>query len=72
MNQMLQLKDTEWLNRLKNKSHLHVAHKRPTSDLKTAQIANESMEKDIPYKWKQKKKNTVVAIFTSNDRDFKD
>lgn len=60
---MLQLKDTEWLKRLKNKSHLHVAHKRPTSDLKTVQIANESMEKIFYTNGSKKKKNCHSNIY---------
>ena len=28
-------KDTDWLNGYKNKTHIHVVYKRPTSDLGT-------------------------------------
>ena len=28
-------KDTDWLNRYKNKTHIYVVYKKPTSDLKT-------------------------------------
>ena len=28
-------KDTDWLNGYKNKSHIYVVYKRPTSDLET-------------------------------------
>ena len=32
---MLQPKDTDWLNRNKNKTHIDAVYKKPTSDLKT-------------------------------------
>ena len=32
---MLQPKDTDWLNGYKNKPHIYVVYKKPTSDLKT-------------------------------------
>jgi len=32
---MLQPKDTNWLNGYKNKTHIYVVYKKPTSDLKT-------------------------------------
>ena len=32
---MHQPKDTDWLNGNKNKTHIYVAHRRPTSDLET-------------------------------------
>ena len=28
-------KDTDWLNRYKNKTHIYSVYKKPTSDLKT-------------------------------------
>ena len=32
---MLQPKDTDWLNRYKNKIHIYAVYKKPTSNLKT-------------------------------------
>ena len=32
---ILQPKDTDWLNRYKNKTHTYAVYKKPTSDLKT-------------------------------------
>ena len=32
---MLQPKDTDWLNRYINKTHIYAVYKKPTSDLKT-------------------------------------
>ena len=32
---MLQPKDTDWLNRYKNKTHIYAVYKKPTSDLET-------------------------------------
>ena len=31
---MLQLKDTDWLNGYKNKTHIYAVYKKPNSDLK--------------------------------------
>ena len=50
---MLQLKDTDWLNGNKNKTHTHVVYNRPTSDLGT-QVETEEMENYISCKWKSK------------------
>ena len=35
MDEMLQSKDTDWLNGYKNKIHIYAVYKRPTSDLGT-------------------------------------
>ena len=35
MDQMLQAKDTDWLNGYKNKAHIFTVYKKPISDLKT-------------------------------------
>ena len=32
---MLQAKDTDWLTRYKNKTHIYTVYKKPSSDLKT-------------------------------------
>ena len=32
---MLQPKDIDWLNGLKNKTHIYAVYKKPASDLKT-------------------------------------
>ena len=32
---ILQPKDTDWLNRYKNKTHIYAVYKRPTSDVET-------------------------------------
>ena len=32
---MFQAKDIDWLNGLKNKTHIYDVYKKPTSDLKT-------------------------------------
>ena len=47
---MLQPKDTDWLNGYKNKIHIYVVHKRPTSDYRHVQPVSEGMEKSIPCK----------------------
>ena len=70
---MLQPKDTDWLNGYKNKTHIYVVYKKPTSDLKT----------HIDWKWEDRKiysknilanvkqKNARVAIFISDKIDLK-
>ena len=35
---MLQPKDTDWLNRYKNKTHIYAVYNKPTSDLKTSRL----------------------------------
>ena len=54
MIQMLQPKDTDWLNGYKNKIHTYAVYKRPTSYLGAQKTESERMEKDIPCKWKSK------------------
>ena len=63
---MLQPKDTDWLNRYKNKTHIHAVYKKPTSDLKTK---SDRMENYIPCKWEEKKAG--VAILMSDKTDLK-
>ena len=65
---MLQPKEIDWLNWYKNKTHIYVVYKKPTSDLKT-HVDWERMEKYIPCKWKQKKAG--VAILVSDKIDLK-
>ena len=48
---MLQLKDTDWLNGYKNKTHIFAVYKKPTSDLN---IESERVEKYIPCKQEAK------------------
>ena len=31
---MCQTKDTDWLNRYKNKTHIYAVYKKPTTDIK--------------------------------------
>ena len=35
MDQMLQQKETDWLNGYENKTPIYAVHKKPTSDIKT-------------------------------------
>ena len=48
---MLQLKDTDWLNGYKNKTHIYAVYKKHTSDLKTK---SGRMENYIPCKQEAK------------------
>ena len=52
MDQMLQAKDTDWLNGYKNKAHIYAVYKKPT--LRHTQTESERMEKYIPCKQKAK------------------
>ena len=67
---MFQPKDSDWLNGCKNKTHVYVVYKKPTSDLKT----------HIDWKWEDgknifhangKQKKAGVAILISNKIDLK-
>ena len=67
---MLQPKDTAWLNRYKNKTHIYAVYKKPTSDLKT----------HVDWKWEDGKnilhtngrqKKAGVAILISDKIDLK-
>ena len=66
---MLQPKDKDWLNGYKNKTHIYVVYKRPTSDLGT----------HTDWKWRGRKifhaygnqKKAGVAILLSDKIDFK-
>ena len=53
---MLQLQDSEWLNRYKNKAHIYAVYKKLTSDLGQAETESEGMRKDIPCKMEIKRK----------------
>ena len=54
LKKMIQSKDTDWMNRYKNTTHIYAAYKRLTSDLKTHKTKSKGMEKDSPCKWKSK------------------
>ena len=51
---MPQPKDIGWLNVYKNKAHIYVVYKKPTSDLGTHIEWKWRDEKDIPHKRKLK------------------
>ena len=50
---MSQLKDMEYLNGYRDKSHTYAAYKRLTSDLKITHRLKMRDRKGIPWKWKQ-------------------
>ena len=66
---MLHSKNTEWVNRYENKTHLYAAYKRLTSDLKTPQTESEEMQKGINANGNANKAR--VAILISDKIDFK-
>ena len=55
MDQMLQAKDTDWLNGYKNKAHIYAVYKKPTSNLRNIQTESERIKRYSPCKWEQKK-----------------
>ena len=66
---MLQLKDTDWLNGYKNKTHIYVVHKKPTSDLKTHRLKVRGWKNIFHENGKQRKAG--VAILVSDKIDLK-
>ena len=68
---MLQLKDTDWLNGYKNKTHIYVVYKKPTLDLKdTYRLKVRGWKNIIHANGKQKK--AALAILTSDKRELKE
>ena len=66
---MLQSKDTDWLNRYKNKTHTYAFYKKPTSDLKTHRLKVRGWKNIFHANGKQKKAG--VAILVSDKTDLK-
>ena len=66
---MLQSKDTDWLNRYKNKTHTYAVYKKPTSDLKTHRLKVRGWKNIFHANGKQKKAG--VAILVSDKTDLK-
>ena len=62
---MLQPKDTDWLNGIKNKTHIYADCKKPTSDLKNVR----GLKNIFHANGKQKKAG--VAILISDKIDLK-
>ena len=67
---MLQSKDTDWLNRYKNKTHTYAFYKKPTSDLKTHRLKVRGWKNIFHANEKQKKAG--VAILISDKIDLKE
>ena len=59
---MPQPKDTDWLNGCKNKTHIYVVHKKPTSDLKTHRLKVKGLKNIFHAKGKQNKPGVAVLI----------
>ena len=64
---MLQPKDTDWLNRYKNKTCIYAVYKRPTRD--TYRLKVRGWKKIFHASGNQKK--AIVAILVSDKIDFK-
>ena len=56
---MLQPKDTDWLDGYKNKTHIYVVYKKPTSDLKT----------HIDWKWEISNKIDLKIKKITRDKE---
>ena len=67
---MLQPKDTDWLNGIKNKTHIYADYKKPTSDLNTYRLKVREWKNIFHATGKQKKAG--VAILISDKIDLKE
>ena len=65
---MLQPKDTDWLNGLKNKTHIYAVYKKTTSDLN---IESERMKNIFHANGKQKKAGVAILISNKIDLNIK-
>ena len=66
---MLQPKDTDWLNRYKNKTHIYAVYNKPTLDPKTYRLKVRGWKNIFHANGKQKKAG--VAILVSDKIDLK-
>ena len=66
---MLQPKDTDWLNRYKNKTHIYAVYNKPTLDPKTYRLKVRGWKNIFHANGKQKKAR--VAILISDKIDLK-
>lgn len=73
MNEMLQLKDTDWMNVYENKTHIYLVYKRPISDLeRNLQTGKwERLEEDIPMQMDIKRKQEYKYIFYQINQSLK-
>ena len=62
MDQILQPKDTVWLNGYKNKTHIYAPYKRLTSDLETRRLKVRGWRKVFQAKRNQKKAGAAALI----------
>ena len=68
---MLQSKDTDCLNRYKNKTHIYTIYRRPTSDPEAHTEQKLEGGKDIPCKWKSKETGAAILISIKIDLKIK-
>ena len=66
---MLHLKDTDWLSGYRNKTHIRVVYKKPTSDLKTYKLKVRGWKNIFHANGKQNKAG--IAILVSEKIDLK-
>ena len=59
---MLQSKDTDWLNRYKNKTHTYAFYKKPTSDLKPHRLKVRGWKNIFHANGKQNKAGIAILI----------
>ena len=68
---MLKSKDTDYLNRYKNKTHIYAIYRRPTSDLEAHTDQKLEGGKDSPCKWKSKETGVTILISIKIDLKIK-
>ena len=68
---MLQPKDTDWLNRYKNKTHIYAVYKKPTSDLKTHRLKLRGWKDIFHANGKQNKAGVTILISDKIDLKIK-
>ena len=62
MDQVLQSKDTDWLNEYKNKTHIYSVYSKPTVDLKTYRLKVRGWKNIFYANGKQKKAGGAILI----------
>ena len=65
---MLQSKDIDWLNRLKNKIYMYAAYKKLTSELKTPADCKWEDGKKVFHANENEKKNSSSSTYIRQNR----
>ena len=65
------MKDTDWLNGFKNKTHIYAVYRKPTSDLKTHRLKVRGWKNIFHANGKQKKAGLEILISDKIDLKIK-